>query len=335
MEHYIGIDAHCEYCDIAVMDERGVLVSHRSVRTGAQNLIEAVCKVKDTRVVIIEESTLAGWLRRTLGPFADHVEVVDPKRNALIARSENKSDRVDAQRLASLYRGGYTHPVHHTDDMKFLELKEMVLHYHDSSNQVTRFKNKLKAVYRLHGFFKMPQTIYHATEGREYIERLPFHSTRHRARSLLLIIASAEKVKDKAEQKLRRMSAKFPILEIFQAIPGVGPIVAVTVVAIVETPHRFPTKERLWKYACLAVARRESGGKTQSGHASKEGNRLLKKVLMLAAQSSAKTESRFGRRYRELRQTKGSSIAQRTVARMIMATMYGMWKTGECYRETG
>lgn len=66
MGHYIGIDAHCEYCDIAVVSEAGRVVSQRSVRTSAENLIDAVCSVKDRRIVVVEESTLAGWLQRTL-----------------------------------------------------------------------------------------------------------------------------------------------------------------------------------------------------------------------------------------------------------------------------
>jgi hypothetical protein len=335
MEHYIGIDAHCEYSDIAVVDERGVLVSQRSVKTGAKNLIEAVCKVKDTRIVIVEESTLAGWLQRTLGPYADHVSVVDPKRNALISRSENKSDRSDAHRLAWLYRGGYTRAVHHTEDMGFLEFKEMVLHYHDCVNQVIRFKNKLKGVYRQHGQFRMPAAIYCPTEGPDYIKRLPFASTRHRARTLLSIIETAERKKTKAQRKLTKMSGRFPAVGLLLGIPGVGPIIASTVVAIIETPHRFPTKEHLWKYCCLSVAKRASGGKSTTGHASREGNRVLKKVLMQAAHNAAKTDSRFGRRYREVRERRDNSVARRTVARMIIATMYGMWRSGECYRELG
>jgi transposase len=333
MKHYIGIDAHCEYCDIAVVNEKGKLVSHRSVTTSARNLIQAVCAVKDTRIVVIEESTLAGWLQRSLAPYADDVVIVDPRRNALIARSEDKSDRNDCHRLAMLCRGGYTHAVHHSLDAGFLELKEMVLHYHDSVNQVTRFKNKLKAVYRQHGLIRMPEGVYDPVEGFAYIRQLPFPSSRHRARWTLSMITQAEKMKRKAHSTIRRMSARFPAVEMFTAIPGVGLIVAATVVAIVETPHRFSTKEKLWKYAALAVATPESAGKTQSRHASKEGNKLLKKVLMLAAHNAARGEHRFGQAFRRHRQ-KSFSNAQRTVARMILSTMYGMWKSGECYRET-
>lgn len=333
MEHYIGIDAHCEYCDIAVVDERGSLVSHRSVRTSARNLIQAVREVKDRRIVVIEESTLAGWIQRTLLPYADHIAIVDPRRNALIWRSEDKSDRNDCHRLALLHRGGYTHVIHHSLDAGFLELKEMVLHYHDTVNQVTRFKNKLKAVYRKHGFLQMPEAVYDPVRGLECIKQLPFPSSRHRARWMLSMITRAEKMKRTAHNKIRRMSARYPAIEMFLAVPGVGPIVSATVVATVETPHRFPTKETLWKYAALAVATPESGGKAQGRHASKEGNKLLKKVLMLAAHNAAHGDHRFGRAFRRHRR-KSLSHAQRTVARMILSTMYGMWKTGERYRET-
>jgi transposase len=333
MEHYIGIDAHCEYCDIAVVNEAGRLVSHRSVKTSGENLVDAVCSVKDRRIVVVEESTLAGWLQRTLSPYADHVAIVDPKRNALISRSENKSDRNDCHRLALLYRGGYTHAVHHTLDAGFLELKEMVLHYHDTVNQVTRFKNKLKAVYRKHGLLGMPEAVYDPVGGLECIKRLAFPSSRYRARWILSMITQAEKMKLGAHNKIQRMSGRFPEIEMFMAVPGVGLIVAATVVAIVETPHRFPNKEKLWKYATLAVANPGSAGKTQGRYASREGNKLLKRVLMLAAHNAAKGDHRFGRAFRHHRQNSLSN-AQRTVARMILSTMYGMWKTGECYRET-
>lgn len=54
---------------------------------------------------------------------------------------------------------------------------------------------------------------------------------------------------------------------------------------------------------------------------------------MLAAVSVSKGDNRFARRYRELNDSKGLSIAQPTVSRSTLATVYAMWKTGELYRE--
>jgi transposase len=332
MKKYIGIDAHCKYCDVAVVDEQGNLLSQRSVETSAEKLINAVKEVKGERAVVVEESTLAGWLQRTLSPYCDQFQVSDPMENRSIARSEKKSDRHDAQRLAQLFRGGYTKPVHHTQDMRHLELKAAVRHYHDYINQVVRWKNKLKALYRLHGVLSLGDQVYDPAEGVKYLEQLPDPTSRQNARDHLRTLAQLERLTRKAQLRMKRLSAQVPATALLQSVPGAGPIVAATVVAIVETPHRFASKEKLWNYAGLAVAKSQSAGKSKTGRASKKGNRLLKKMLMQAALSAARGDNRFARRYRELRH-RGTSIAQRTVARSILATMYGMWRNGEFYRE--
>jgi len=332
MKKYIGIDAHCKYCDIAVVDEKGKLLSHTSVKTSAENLIEAVKQVKGERAVVVEESTLAGWLHRTLSPYCDEFEVSDPQHNEVIAKSEKKSDRHDARMLAQLYRGGFTKPVHHTQDMQHLEFKEAVQHYHDCVNQVVRWKNKLKALYRKHGILSLNEDVYDPRRGIQFVKLLPNPSSRQRAGDYLQVIKALEQLARRAERRMKRLSSHNGAVEMFQGVPGVGPVVAAAVVAIVETPHRFPDKRHLWSYSGLGIAKHESGGQSAKGHASKKGNRLLKKVLMQAALSASKTNSRFGRRYRELKH-KGTSVAQRTVARSILATMYAMWKTGELYRE--
>jgi transposase len=332
MKKYIGIDAHCKYCDIAVVDEKGKLVWQHSVKTSAENLIEAVKQVKGERAVVVEESTLAGWLHRTLSPYCDEFQVSDPQHNDAIARSEKKSDRHDAKMLAQLYRGGFTKAVHHTQDMRHFEFKEAVQHYHDYVNEMVCWKNKVKALYRKHGVLSLSDQVYDQVEGSKYVELLPDPTSRMRVRDHLRVLEAIERLKRKAEIRMKRLGSHSAAVEMFQGVPGVGPVVAATVVAIVETPHRFPDKRHLWSYSGLGIAKSESGGQSAKGHASKKGNRLLKKVLMQAALSASKTDSRFGRRYRELKH-KGTSIAQRTVARSILATMYAMWKTGELYRE--
>ena len=332
MKKYIGIDAHCKYCDIAVVDEKGKLLWQRSVKTSAENLIEAVKQVKGERAVVVEESTLAGWLYRTLSPYCDEFQVSDPQHNDAIAKSEKKSDRYDAHMLAQLYRGNFTKAVHHSLDMRHLELKEAVQHYHDSVNQVVRWKNKLKALYRKHGILSLSDGVYDPVEGLKYVKLLPDPTSRERANDTLHVIKSLERVTLKVQRRMKRLGSHNAAVEMFEDIPGVGPVVATTAVAIIETPYRFPDKRHLWSYSGLGIAKSESGGKSAKGHASKKGNRLLKKVLMQAALSASSTDSRFGRRYQELKQ-RGTSIAQRTVARSILATMYAMWKTGELYRE--
>jgi hypothetical protein len=213
MKKYIGIDAHCKYCDVAVVDEEGKLLSQVSVKTSAYELIEAIKKVKGERAVVVEESTLAGWLQRTLIRYCDQFQVSDPLHNDSIARSEKKSDRHDAETLAQLYRGGYTKPVHHTQDMRHFELKEAVQHYHDYVDHIVCWKNKVKALYRKHGVFLPGDQVYDPEESAQYLELLPDATSRQRVRDHLCVLGTLERLTRKAERRMRPLSC-------FRALPG-------------------------------------------------------------------------------------------------------------------
>jgi transposase len=60
----------------------------------------------------LEEGPCAAWLHDLLKPHVTEVLVCDPRRNALL-KAGNKNDRIDAQKLADLRRGGLLSPVYH------------------------------------------------------------------------------------------------------------------------------------------------------------------------------------------------------------------------------
>mgnify|MGYP000934328076 FL=1 len=77
--------------------------------------------------------------------------------------------------------------------------------------------------------------------------------------------------------KAARAQAKcYPEIKHFEAIPGIGFINAATITAIVETPHRFANKRKVWMYAGLGLMKKSSAGKLYSEKLSTNYNRLLK-----------------------------------------------------------
>jgi transposase len=84
----------------------------------------------------------------------------------------------------------------------------------------------------------------------------------------------------------------------FKKIPGIGTVHAATVSAIVEDPHRFANKKKLWMYAGLGLAERESGGKVSSRKLTRNYNRHLKNALKQATHAAIiAKESQFRRQY--------------------------------------
>jgi len=79
--------------------------------------------------VTFEEGTCAAWLYALLKPQVTRVLVCDPRKNALL-KVGNKSDRIDARRLAELLRSNLLRPVFH-EDTGMRTVKELARSYFD------------------------------------------------------------------------------------------------------------------------------------------------------------------------------------------------------------
>src|SRR5215831_14475584 len=102
---YIGMDVHKEAVVMAVLNSSGQLVMESIVETKASSILQFIHGLRGELHVTWEEGTWAAWLYDLLQPQMHQVLVCDPRRNALL-KEGNKSDKIDAQKLANLLRTG-------------------------------------------------------------------------------------------------------------------------------------------------------------------------------------------------------------------------------------
>jgi len=91
-------------------------------------------------------------------------------------------------------------------------------------------------------------------------------------------------------------------------------------------------------YLGLIPAEDSSGGRQRLGHLTKQGNALLRGLLVEAAHSAAQRETQLGRCYRRLAMKKNRAIAAVAVARKLAVRLWLMWIRGLDYeqlRESG
>jgi len=120
---FLGLDAHTPPRTLTTVNDKGKVVSTLLTDTSEQDLIHHVKNVPaKTKSLIVEESSLAGWIHRVLSPHVDELVVCNPKHNALIRRG-NKNDVSDAINLCRLYRLGEYVEVCHGDDFQGLILR--------------------------------------------------------------------------------------------------------------------------------------------------------------------------------------------------------------------
>jgi hypothetical protein len=111
-EKYIGLDVHQATISVAVMDFKGKVVMESILETKAATILEFFAGLRGTLLVTFEEGTWAAWLYDLLKPHVAKLVVCNPRKNALLKHG-NKSDRIDARKLADLLRLNDLEPVYH------------------------------------------------------------------------------------------------------------------------------------------------------------------------------------------------------------------------------
>jgi transposase len=87
-----------------------------------------------------------------------------------------------------------------------------------------------------------------------------------------------------AEQEAR----KRPEVLRLMTYPGEGALTAIAYVLIIGTPERFHCGKQIGTYVGMIPSEDSSGGKQRLGHISKQGNSLLRFLLVEAAQAAAR-----------------------------------------------
>jgi len=331
--NYIGTDSHISTLAFKVVNEAGKLKRAQEVVTNVNNFLQFVKSVPKPRQIIIEEGPLAAWLLEICVQYGEQLVITDPKRNRWIGSSGQKDDNIDAEKLAQLTRGGFIKEIHHPVGQR-RRFRELMMAYHDTVRSIVRIKNKIKAKFLQNGIQCSGETVYLQEHRTKWREKLP------QERILLIIIDSLWQQLDKTQEtqeailcEAKVQAKQYPEIKLLDGIPGLGFINAATISAILETPHRFADKRKVWMYAGLGIDKESSGGKTYSEKLGKEYNRLLKYTAKQAAQAAIKPDNAFRRTYLEMIIQKriAPHRAELTIARDILATAWAMWKKGERY----
>src|SRR6201993_311658 len=145
-EKYIGLDVHQATISVAVLDHTGKLVMECILETQAATILEFLAGLRGTLSVTFEEGTWAAWLYDLLKPHVPRLVGCNPRKNALLKQG-NKSDRIDARKLAELLRGNYLRSVYHGETGVRM-LRELARSYLTIVKDLSRVLNRLKALYR-------------------------------------------------------------------------------------------------------------------------------------------------------------------------------------------
>lgn len=329
---YIGLDLHSKTCTMSWRGPKGAVQETSTFDTCEQELTAQVKAIDaGTKLLALEESSLAYWTARTLSSVVDRVIVCDPRENPLVSRAVRKSDGADAKALARLLRLGELHEVYQPATDRRALYKQACNHYMDLRDQQRRYKQKIKARLTRWGLFNISGSSVYSKSGRQaYLEEISHDRIRTQVESLYRMLDRAHEEKARAREAFLELGRPFPEVQEFREIPGIGPIGAHTFDAIIQTPHRFATKQKLWRYSKLGIRQQTTGGEKityeqldQNGHGELKN---LSHIAWAEACKEGKSNEVKTSYHRSLQRTNDEANARLNTQRKILATMWGLWK---------
>jgi transposase len=108
--------------------------------------------------------------------------------------------------------------------------------------------------------------------------------------------------------------------------PGVGELTALAFVLIIGTPQRFQCGKQVASYLGLIPSEESSGGRQRLGHITKQGNSLLRFLLVEAAQAAARSDPEWRGRFLRLAMRRERRIAKVAMARKLAIRLFWMWR---------
>ena len=205
---------------------------------------------------------------------------------------------------------------------------------------VTHEMNRLKSLYRSWGIPCAGKEVYAPRYRAEWLGKIREAGVRRRAEHYYQQLDVMRLLRQEARRDLLVEAKKHKAWKLLRQIPGIGPIRAAVLIAVMQTPYRFRTKRQLWTYSGLGLETHDSAqyhavkGELRRSKRSatvrglnKDHNHDLKDIFKGAAMRASTAAGPLHDFYENLlAKGRKPTMARLTLARKIAAITLIVWK---------
>ncbi|MGB7147528.1 MAG: IS110 family transposase [Terriglobales bacterium] len=322
----IGCDYHPSFQQIAFVDtDTGELQERRIEHGGEAEKFYRGLGVQGMKVRVgMEASGQARWFERLLSDLQFELWIGDATEIARKRERKQKTDRQDAQHILRLMLKD-DFPQIWVPSGKNRDLRQLLWHRHRMVQARTRIMNQLQAV-ALNEGVRCKKRLWRE-KGREQLEsfRLAPWASRRR-HDLLELLDRLNPTIAALSQAVEQEVERCPEAQRLRTHPGVGPLTALAFVLIIGKADRFQCGKQIASYLGLVPLEDSSGNRRRLGHITKQGNSLLRFLLVEAAQVTARSLPEWRSKYVHLTMRRGRKIAKVAMARRLAVRLYWMMR---------
>jgi transposase len=331
-----GLDIGDKYSYLCLIDTvSGEVIEEGRLRTSPEAFKRRFASERPMRIAI-EAGTHSPWASRVLEGLGHEVLVANARKLRLIYANKRKTDEIDAENLARLARVDpkLLYPLKHRGEdsqahMATVRSRQAMIGWR------TQLVNHVRGAVKSFGarLPKCPARSFHKRATAHIPEAL-----RPALEPILEQIASlTERIRDYDRRLVAISLEHYPETGLLRQVEGIGPLTALCFVLTLEDPYRFERSRSVGAYLGLVPARDQSGDRDPQKRISKEGDEMLRRLLVGSAHyilGPFGSDSDLRRHGEKIASRGGKNSKKRAVvatARKLAVLLHSLWVSGEIY----
>jgi len=327
----VGCDLHTRYQQVALLDqETGELMERRLEHESGEARSFYGALAGPVRVGI-EATGHTRWFERMLGELGHELWIGDAAAIRATVVRKQKTDARDAAHLLDLLLTN-RFPRIWRPSLEERDLRQLVWHRQKLVWMRNAVGNQLHALAMGEGVCRKQKLF--TKKGRAELESLalgPWAS--YRRQELLRMLDELDRSLQRLDDAVEQQAEQNPEAVRLMTHPGVGPVTSLAFVLTIGPVGRFQRSKQVASYLGLNPREHSSGGKQRLGSISKQGNPMMRSLLVEAGHTAARLDAELRQDYQRLKLRRGSGVAKVAIARKLAVRMYWMLRSPANYAQ--
>ncbi len=327
----IGCDFHTRYQQIAMLDTLTGELTERRLDHESGEAHAFYRGLPGPVRVGIEATGPIHWFERLLSELNHELCIGDSAKIRASEVRKQKTDERDAALILELLLSN-RFPRIWVPTPQERDLRQLLWHRHKLVRMRTMLGNQLHFLAMSQGLCRK-QKLFNKKGQTELLDLCLRPWASRRREELLKLLdqldpAIAELDRAVLEEAKRREDAV-----LLMTHPGIGPNTALAFLLAVGPVQRFACSKKIASYFGLNPSEESSGGRRRLGAISKQGNTMVRWLLIETVHHAVRQDLELRQDYQRLKFRRGHAVAKVAIARKLAVRMYWMLRSGAAYAQ--
>jgi transposase len=326
-QFYCGIDLHARTMYVCIVNRDGEILVHRNMPAGPEPFLKAIAPYREDLVVCVECIFTWYWLADLCAREGIPFVLGHALYMKAIHGGKAKNDKIDAQKIAVLLRGGML-PQAYVYPAKMRATRDLLRRRMSLMRKRAELLTHVQQTNSQYNLPEIGKKIAYKANRDGVAERFPDPAVQKSIEVDLALIDYYDCLLNDLELHIVKTAKAHDANTFYrlQSVPGIGKILSLVLLYEIHDIRRFPRVQDFASYCRLVKCAKESAGKRYGTSGTKIGNAYLKWAFSEAAVLFLRANPAGQKYLARLEKKHGKGKALTVLAHKLARAVYYMLK---------